>query len=70
MDKEQVARINELARRRKAGTLSPEEIIEHDALRRQYLDEFRENMRSVLENTYIERPDGTREKLQRKTGNA
>lgn len=66
MDKRQVDRINELARKRKAEGLSQEEITEHEALRRLYLDEFRENMRQTLDNTYIEMEDGTRKKLEKK----
>ena len=36
MEKEKIARINELARKRKAGGLTPEEQAEQDALRKHY----------------------------------
>ncbi len=66
MDKKQVDRINELARKRKTAGLSQEELVEHEALRRQYLDEFRENMRRTLDNTYIQNADGTKTRLEKK----
>jgi len=43
-----------------------EEAAEHAALRQEYIAGFRENMRQVLENTYVQRPDGTKTKLQKK----
>ena len=66
MTHEQVERINELARKRKTIGLTDEETREQTALRKQYLDEFKASMQSVLDTTYIERPDGSREKLQKK----
>ena len=47
--------------------LTDEEAAEHASLRREYIDSFRENMRAVLENTYIQRPDGTKQKITKKT---
>ena len=66
MEKEKIERINELARKRKAGTLTATETEEHDALRKEYLQGFRENMRQVLDNVVIQHPDGSRHKLQKK----
>lgn len=66
MDKEKIDRINHLARKRKTEGLSEDELSEHEALRRQYLDEFRENVRRTLDNTYVEQADGTRKKLEKK----
>jgi uncharacterized protein YnzC (UPF0291/DUF896 family) len=66
MEKEKIDRINELARKKKADGLTDEEAAEHAALRREYIDGFRENMRAVLENTYIQRPDGTKQKITKK----
>ena len=66
MTHEQVERINELARKKKTVGLTEEELAEQAALRKQYLDEFRAGMQATLDNTYLERPDGTREKLQKK----
>ena len=59
-------RINELARIKKERELTAEETAERDALRKEYLDEWRKGAIEVLENTYIQTPDGKKHKLQRK----
>lgn len=67
MDEKKIARINELARRVKAGeTLSPEELAERDALRREYIDSVKASLIGQLDSTYILEPDGTKHKLPRK----
>ena len=63
MDKESIARINELARKSRSEGLTPEETAEQQALRKEYLAEFRVNMRQVLDGIIIQEPDGTRHKL-------
>ena len=64
-----LARLNELANREKAGeTLSDAEKREQAALREEYRLAFRAAFRGVLENTYIQQPDGTRRRLKRKDG--
>ena len=60
MEKHKIDRINELARKKKSDGLTDEEAAEHAALRQEYIAGFRENMRQVLENTYVQRPDGTK----------
>ena len=67
MEQHKIDRINELARKAKTEEgLTPEELAERDALRREYIDAHRESLIRHLENTYIQNPDGTRKKLQRK----
>ena len=66
MTKEKVARINELARKKKTVGLTAAKTEEQAALRAEYLKDFREGMRAQLENTYIQYEDGRREKLQAK----
>ena len=66
MDKEKILRINELAGKKKAGTLTDEEAAELAELRHEYLSEFRENMKAILDNTVIQEPDGTRHALRQK----
>ena len=62
-------RLNELANREKTGeTLSDAEKREQAALREEYRLAFRAAFRGVLENTYIQQPDGTRRRLKRKDG--
>ena len=66
MDNSKLKRINELARIKKERELTAEETAERDALRKEYLDEWRKGAIEVLENTYIQTPDGKKHKLQRK----
>ena len=63
---EVIARINELAHKAKAEGLTPEELAERDKLRRIYIDSVKANLVGQLENTYILRPDGTKEKVEKK----
>ena len=63
---EVIARINELAHKAKEGPLTPEELAERDKLRRIYIDSVKANLVCQLENTYILRPDGTKEKVEKK----
>ena len=67
MDAKKIDRINELARRVKAGeTLTPEETAERDALRREYIESVKANLVGQLNNTVIVEPDGTRHRLGRR----
>ena len=66
MDKKQIDRINELARKKKAEGLTESDTAEQDALRKQYISEWRENMRAMLDGVVIQRPDGTTEPLKKK----
>ena len=61
-----IARINELAAKNKAEGLTEEELIERDKLRRIYIDSVKGNLIGQLENTYIVRPDGSKEKVKHK----
>ena len=65
MEKEKVARINELARLQKERTLTDDEKAEQAALRAEYVAEIRASFGGMLQNTVIERPDGTREPLRK-----
>ena len=66
MDQKQIDRINELARKKKVEGLTEAETAEQDALRKQYIAEWRENMRAMLDGVVIQRPDGTTEPLKKK----
>ena len=61
-----IARINELAAKNKSNGLTDEELVERDKLRRIYIDSVKANLVGHLENTYIVRPDGTKEKVKHK----
>ena len=66
MDKTQIDRINELARKKKTVGLTEAEVEEQARLRRQYIDEFKENLKATLDQVYIEQEDGTYQQLQKK----
>ena len=61
-----IARINELAAKAKKESLTAEELAERDKLRRIYIDSVKASLTGHLDNTYIVRPDGSKEKLERK----
>ena len=64
MEQAKIDRINELARRVKAGeTLTPEELSERDALRREYIASVKASLTGQLDRTYIVGPDGAKRKL-------
>ena len=63
MEKKKIDRINELAHLTKERALTAEELAERDALRKEYIEEFR---RGTIELTYIQTPDGKKHPLPRK----
>lgn len=65
MIQEKLDRINELARLSKQRELTEEETAERKLLRGEYLEEWRRGLTQVLDNTYLDRGDGTLEKLKR-----
>lgn len=67
MTQEKIDRINALAKKAKTPEgLTPEERLEQADLRREYLDAVKVNLTAQLENTYIQEPDGTRKKLEKR----
>lgn len=67
MTKEEIARINELARKSKtAEGLTEAEKAEQALLRRAYIDSVKASLTAQLDNTYIQHEDGTKEKLKKK----
>ena len=67
MDPEKIARINELAKKRKGPEgLTPEEEAERAALHREYIDAHKQQLIAHLENTYVQYPDGRKVKIQNK----
>ena len=63
---EVIKRINELAVKAKTVGLNEEELAERDKLRRIYIDSVKASLTGHLDNTYIVRPDGAKEKLNKK----
>lgn len=68
MTEEKIARINELARKSKAEGLTEEEAKEQQILRRQFIDDFKRNLRGQLDNISIKEADGSITNLGEKYG--
>ena len=67
MDPKKVARINALARKSKTPEgLTPEEKEEQATLRREYIEAYKRDLRSQLDNIVIQEPDGTRHRIPKK----
>ncbi|MBQ1934900.1 MAG: DUF896 domain-containing protein [Clostridia bacterium] len=64
MEQKKLDRINELAKKSKVEELTEEEKAEQKALREEYIRDFRASLRGILDNSVIERPDGTRENVK------
>ena len=69
MDQEKIDRINTLYHKAKATGLSEEEKAEQAALRKEYIEAIRHNMRANLNNISIKEKDGTVTDLVKKYGN-
>ena len=64
MTDEKIARINALAKKAKAEGLTDEEKREQQALREEYVADFRRSLKAQLDNTVVINPDGTSYKLK------
>lgn len=53
LSKEKIARINELSKKKKLGKLTEAEAKEQTALRKEYLDTFRNSFRDTITNVQI-----------------
>ncbi len=68
MEQEKIARINALARKAKAEGLTPEELQERDALRKEYIADFKRSLVGQLEAITVVEEDGSKHKLKKKNG--
>ncbi|HEL2194437.1 DUF896 family protein [Streptococcus suis] len=67
MEQEKINRINELAKKKKAGTLTSEEKVEQAQLREEYIEGYRRAIRHHIEGIKLVDEDGndvTPEKLR------
>ncbi|MBY4635457.1 MULTISPECIES: DUF896 family protein [Streptococcus] len=67
MEQAKIDRINELAKKKKAGTLTPEEKVEQAQLREEYIEGYRRTIRHHIEGIKLVDEDGndvTPEKLR------
>lgn len=68
MTEEKIQRINELYHKSKAEGLTEEEKKEQQVLRRQFIDDFKRNLRGNLDNISIQEEDGSITNLGEKHG--
>ncbi|MDD7267029.1 MAG: DUF896 domain-containing protein [Lachnospiraceae bacterium] len=68
MTDEMIARINELAKKKKTVGLTAEETAEQTALRAEYIASFRKNLRMQLDQISIREADGSITNLGEKFG--
>ena len=66
MEQHKIDRINELARKAKAGPLTPAEQKERYILRREYIDSVVGSLKGQLDHTYIVDSKGNKTKLRKK----
>lgn len=66
MEQKKMDRINELARLKKERALTEAELQEQAVLRAEYIAEWRASTMAVLDNTFIQQPDGTKVPLRKK----
>ena len=66
MEQKDIDRINELARLAKERDLTEEEKVERGKLRRAYIDAVKANLEGQLSNTWLQKPDGTRIRLEKR----
>lgn len=69
MDQEKIDRINTLYHKSQATGLTEEEKEEQAALRKEYIEAIRKNMRGTLNSISIKEKDGTITDLGKKYGN-
>ena len=68
MDQNKIDRINAIYHKSKAVGLTEEEKMEQAALRKEYIETIRKNMRAHLNNISIQEKDGTITDLGKKYG--
>ena len=66
MKQERIDRINQLARKAKTVGLTPEELVERDALRREYIDAVKASLCAQLDHTYLVDEQGNKRPLKRR----
>ena len=66
MTEERIARLNELARKKKTIGLTEEEKVEQAMLRQEYLAAIRAGLTAQLDNVYYVDDQGNEQKLKKK----
>ena len=68
MTDEKISRINELYHKAKTEGLTEEEKKEQQVLRKQFIDDFKRNLRGQLDNISVQEADGSVTNLGEKHG--
>ncbi len=68
MTEEKIGRINELYHKAKTEGLTEEEKQEQQALRKEFINDFKKNLRGQLDNISVQEADGTITNLGEKHG--
>lgn len=66
MEQSKIDRINLLAKKAKDTGLDESELKEQAKLREEYIKSFRASLKGILDNTYIQNPDGTKVKVSKR----
>ena len=66
MLQEKISRINDLSRKAKTVGLTEEEKTEQQALRKEYIAEWKLGLQQTLDNTYVVDSQGNKRKLEKK----
>jgi|ASRN01.1.fsa_nt_gi uncharacterized protein YnzC (UPF0291/DUF896 family) len=69
MNPNKLDRINALYKKSKEEGLNEEEKAEQQQLRKEYIQLVRKNLRGTLNNTTIQYPDGSKQKLEKRYEN-
>ena len=67
MEKDRVAYMLSLAKKKRESTISDAELILLEDLRREYLSDFREGFKQQLDQVYVQQDDGSYEQLKKKS---
>lgn len=68
MTEEKIQRINQLYHKSKTEGLTEEEKTEQQVLRKEFIDDFKRNLRGQLDNISVQEADGTITNLGEKHG--
>lgn len=66
MTDQKIARINELAKKKREQGLTDKEAAEQQELRREYIQSVRRNLEAQLGTIVVQEQDGSRHKLEKK----
>lgn len=66
MEQSKLDRINVLAKKQREGTLTEQEKTEQAALRREYIEAYKQSLVCQLESLVIVEDDGTKRKVTKK----